>query len=460
MDLIDIYRRTRDGKQVDENTFDIDMVFPTLLELIAKYDIQYDAEHPVSNDDALADRVFNAAVEFMEKVGIYCQDTGRVVSFSREEILKAVSENGHRRCVGGEKESRREWIVRKPDEHSRPWCHIGSGIYTSSDALFMKLVEGYARIARADSMAIPTLMNDPAGHYQNGEFAYHPSEVMATIHNMRLARKACENAERPGFPVFNVVPSSSHAISTIAASHPNCGTRTSDGWLCAFYPEFKLKLDTLNKITFVHEIGGNIAGEASVLLGGYCGGPEGLSIGVAVYAIMTCLLNGTYFLNFPVTLQGAISTSRPLLWGLGVGSQAISRNMFISTYNSGYSAAGAGTKEYFYQSAAYILTGVTSGVTTGTPFPAAGVKTDGMTPLEALFHTEMVDAAAKLTRAEANPIVMKLLEKYEHTLNTPDLGKTFQELFDVDSITPKPFYKQMFDEVKAELRAMGVPLAD
>lgn len=436
MELIEIYRRAHSGEKVDENSYDIDRVYTAIVELIDKYDISYASENPVSSDDALADRVFNAAVDFIEQVGIFCQDTSRVIKFSREEIMAAIAEDGHRRCVGGETESRREWRVRRPDEHSRPWCHIGSGIYTSSDELFLKLVEGYARIKRADSMAIPTLMNDPAGHKDDGEFASHPSEVMACIHNMRMARKACENAERPGFPVFNVVPASGQAISTIAASHPNCGTPPSDGWLCAFYPEYKLKLDTLNKITFIHSIGGNIAGEASVLHGGYCGGPEGVAIGVTAYAIMTCLLNGTYFLNFPVTLQGAISTSRPLLWGLGLGSQAIARNIFLSTYNSGYSAAGAGTKEYFYQAAAYILTGATSGVTTGTPFPAAGVKTDGMTPLEALFHTEMADAASQRTRAEANPIVVKLLEKYEHTLDTPDLGMTFPELFDVETITP------------------------
>ncbi len=458
MRLIDIYRRTTSGEKVDESSYDLDYVYFGLEDVKEKYDIKYSPENPVSADDDLADRVFNAAVEFFEKTGMYCSDTGRIVKFTREEIEFAISEEGHRRCIGGEGESRREWRCRRPDEHSRPWCHIGSGIYTSSDELFLKQVEAYARIARADSMAIPTLMNDPEGNDNNEDFASHPSEVMATMHNMRLAREACKNAGRPGFPVFNVVPSSSCAMSTIAASHPNCGTRTSDGWLCAFYPEFKLKLETLNKITFINEIGGNPAAEASTLLGGFCGGPENTSIGVVAHAIMGCLLNCTYYLNFPVTVKGAHSTSRPLLWSLGLASQAISRNIFLPTYNSGYSAHGAGTKEYFYQSAAYILTGVTSGVTTGTPFPAVGVKTDGMTPMEPLFHTLMADAASKLTRAQANPIVLKLLEKYEDKLDNPDLGYTFPELYDLDTVTPKPHYQKMFDEVIEELKALGVPL--
>ena len=459
MKLIDIYRRSTSGEIVDENSYDIDHVYQGILDVTEKYKLKYDPQNPVSNDDGLADRLFEAGMEFFEKTGMYCQDTGKVIKFTREELLEAISEKGHRRCIGGDGESRREWRCRRPDEHSRPWCHIGSGIYTSTDALFLKLVEGYARIERADSMAVPTLMNDPESDFADGEYASHPAEVLATMHNMRMARKACVNAERPGFPVFNVVPCSSNAMTTIAASHPSCGTRPSDGWLCAYYPEFKLKLETLNKMTFVNEIGGNIAGEASTLLGGFCGGPEGMAVGIVAHAIMTCVLNGTYFLNFPVTIRGAYSTGRDLLWGLGLASQAISRNIFMPTYNSGYSAHGAGTKEYFYQSAAYILTGVTSGVTTGTPFPATGVKTDGMTPLEPLFHTQMADAASKLTRAEANIIVLKLLEKYESTLSNPDLGMTFQELFDVETITPKPFYKKMYDEVIAELKALGVPLA-
>ncbi len=458
MKLIDIYRRSTSGELVDETSYDLDMVYPNIEEVIEKYNIKCDPNNPVSNDDDLADRLFNAGLDFFEKTGMYCMDTGRVIKFTREEILFAISEKGHRRCIGGDGESRREWRCRRPDEKSRPWCHIGSGIYTSTDELFLKLVEGYARIERADSMAVPTLMNDPESDFKDGEYAAHPAEVLATIHNMRMARKACENAGRPGFPVFNVVPCSSNAMTTIAASHPNCGTRPSDGWLCAFYPEFKLKYETLNKMAFINEIGGNIAGEASTLLGGFCGGPEGMAVGIVAHGIMTCLLNGTYYLNFPVTLKGAYSTSRTLLWGLGLASQAISRNMFLPTYNSGYSAHGAGTKEYFYQSAAYILTGVTSGVTTGTPFPMTGIKTDGMTPMEPLFHTQMADAASQLTRAEANPIVLELLKKYEDTLDTPDEGLTFQELFDVETITPKPFYQKMYEEVIAELKALGVPL--
>jgi len=274
---------------------------------------------------------------------------------------------------------------------------------------------------------------------------------------MRVARRARKNVGREGFPVFNVVPTAATAIGTIPASYPDFGARRSDGWLVAIYPEFKLRIDSLNKVAFLKEIGANFCGEASALLGGYAGGPEGVAVASTVYSFFTSMIyEGTYHLNFPVTLSGAIATTRPLLWALSLGSQAAARNNYVAWYNSGHVANGPATENYFYESAAYILSSVPAGVTTGTPFPCAGVKKDGMTPQEALFHTEMADAVTGMTRKEANEIVKKLLEKYEPSLSAPNKGRTYQECFDLKTNQPDGEYRRLYDKVKKELSLLGV----
>ena len=226
------------------------------------------------------------------------------------------------------------------------------------------------------------------------------------------------------------------------------------------YPEFKVKMDSLNKVAFVNAMGGNYCCVASALQGGYIGGAEGVAVASVVYSFFTSLLfEGTYHLNFPVTMSQAISTNRPVLWALSVSSQAISRNNYLPVYNSGYTANGPATENYFYEAAAYILMSVTSGVTSGTPFPYAGVKKDGMTPLEALFHTRLTDAIQGMSRKEANKIVRRLLDEYEASLSSPEKGKTYPECFDLDKNEPLDEYRSLYERVKNQFAQLGIPLS-
>jgi len=454
MDFVEVCRRLNSGPTVTEKDFDLQVVFPKMRETIQKYGIKYDPENPVPSDDALADRVFEAAVDFFSQVGVFCKDTRKIAKFTREEILGSV--NGNRPCFGGEGKDAREWKPRRPEQTDiRVWCHIAAGILATTEELFLKVVEGYSAIPRADSMAIPTI-----NKYKDSDiFPGHPLEVMAAIQNVQLARQAMNNVGRPGFPIFNIVPASGTARATIAASCPTFGARPSDGWLVATFPEFKVSYEMLSKTAYLIEMKANIAGECAALLGGYAGGPEGVAIASTAYAFFSTMIYGaTYHLNFPVTLNEAISTSREILWAINLNSQAVSRNIRLPYYNSGYTANGPATENYFYEAAAYILSAVASGVASGTPFPYKGVLADGMTPLECLFHTEVTDAAVKMTRRQANEIVKQLLEKYEPSLAHPDRGLTYPECFDIRKNKPNDQYARLYDRVKHRLGDLGLQL--
>ena len=110
-------------------------------------------------------------------------------------------------------------------------------------------------------------------------------------------------------------------------------------------------------------------------------------------------------------------------------------------------------------SAAYLLSAVTSGApSVQTPHPAKAVKIDGITPMEAKFGVEMAIAASKLKREQANELVIQLLEKYESQIETAPSGSTYQESYDVITGKPGDGYLGLYDEIKAELAGMGVPL--
>ncbi|MHC4986286.1 MAG: monomethylamine:corrinoid methyltransferase, partial [Planctomycetota bacterium] len=64
MHISEVCRRITIGETMEQETFDLDVLFMNLRAVCEKHDIAYDPDTPVPSDDALADRVFQAAVEF------------------------------------------------------------------------------------------------------------------------------------------------------------------------------------------------------------------------------------------------------------------------------------------------------------------------------------------------------------------------------------------------------------
>ena len=84
--------------------------------------------------------------------------------------------------------------------------------------------------------------------------------------------------------------------------------------------------------------------------------------------------------------------------------------------NLPYLAAGAGTKMYHYEIAAYLLTVVPSGGNIFSGHPAKSVQPDSLLPYDHQFHAEIGLAAAKYTRKDAEPLAQKMYAKYENLI--------------------------------------------
>jgi len=127
LNFLDIYERALQGPIMTEQDFDLKVFMPALKQVTKQYGIQYDKENPVPSNDADADNLFRAAVDFLSRCGIYCQNTNRVMQFTQAEILQAVNE-ATGRCFAGEGDDARVFGMRKPDDPKVPWLHVGSGI--------------------------------------------------------------------------------------------------------------------------------------------------------------------------------------------------------------------------------------------------------------------------------------------------------------------------------------------
>ena len=449
--MAEICRRATTGPSMRAEAFDLDCVFANARTLAEKYALEFDPATPVPSDDDLADRCYQAAVDFVVETGVYCPDTSRTIQFSRDEVLAAIA-NARGRCIMGEGADRYEWIPREPDSDTEPWYHVGTGIVNSDDRIAFNLVREYARIRQANSISVPALDSVEGQVLQAGT----PTEILGAIRGIRIARDALQHAGRPGLAIGNLISTAGTAMATVAASAPQFGLRPSDGWLVGAQAEMKFDMPTLNKATYLAAWGANIGNESGPLVGGYAGGAAGTAILNVAYRLVGLLvLDCDYHLTFPVHITRGCSTLRDALWCTAVSSQAISRNTRELVWSLGYIAAGPMTKQFFYESAAYLATAISSGVSAQTTHPAKALRNDGVTPMEMRGSVEINKACVGMKRDQANALVKELLAKYEHSIDSAPPGKLYQECYDVSTGEPGQEYVTLYGEVMEELRSMG-----
>jgi methylamine--corrinoid protein Co-methyltransferase len=455
LSFMEVIDRAVEGPLMSDQDYYLKRYVPELNNVIQKYKIKFNPDTPLPSDDALADTVFDAAVDFCARVGAYCPDTSRVMAFTKEEILQAASK-APSESTFGEGPDRKVMRSRKPDEHTEPWYHCGGGIYTSSEAIFMNQVEGLANIRKANSLSIPLLINIKG---KDGRVR-SPHEVLATIKTVTMARDACRRAGRPGLPILNGISTATGPISMFAAAHPNFGLRPSDGFLVDSLAEMIVDFEALDKVAFFTNIGANIGSTSTPLYGGYNGGAEGNVIVTVVYNLLGILVfRGTYHYNAPLHTKLRVSSTRPLLWVIAVANQALQRNAPYPTVNLPYLGGGSGTDCYYYEMAAYHTCVITSGGNMLSGHPSIATAPDSIVPLDHVLNVEVAEAASKLTRKEANPMVLKFLDKYENQLKNPPKGLSYPDCYDVVSgkLTNVEYVRNV-DRIRDELKNVGLPV--
>ncbi len=138
--LIDFMERATSGPIVLEDDFNMKHLIPNIRKIVQDFNIDYTPGNPVPADDDLADRLFEAAVEFVVRTGVYCDDTNRVIQFERDEIKDAI-ENLPAGSYFGEGRERRLFMSRKPEDERTPWCHVGTGIVATSEDIALAQVK-------------------------------------------------------------------------------------------------------------------------------------------------------------------------------------------------------------------------------------------------------------------------------------------------------------------------------
>ena len=221
--------------------------------------------------------------------------------------------------------------------------------------------------------------------------------------------------------------------------------------------EMKINYERLNEIAYVTSLGGNVVAETSPILGGYCGGSEGVAVVNVAYHIQSILVYvGACHDSFPIHAKYSCSTGRDVLWAISSSNQAISRNSHFPLFTIPIIASGPMTEMNYYETAAQVITCTVSGGSIEAGGAAKNVLIDHITPMEPLWASEVAHAVIGMKRTEANEMVNRLLPKYENNLANPPRGKKYQECYNIETLEPTRENMELYKRVKKELTGYGL----
>jgi len=199
---------------------------------------------------------------------------------------------------------------------------------------------------------------------------------------------------------------------------------------------------------------------AAVMVGGLGGDAPGAAIvQVASFILANWVCRADYHLLHPIHIRYVATSSRSVMWVQSAVEQAFARNAPCIIVSDVYPKSGALTRELLYEVAANAIVITVSGGHLEGVGSADGLYPNG-TGLEARWMGEVGHAVARqgLTLNQANHIVAELLNRYGHVfqMQNGNPGVRFDKAYDMKTLQPVPAWQQLYTEVKAEVRKMGL----
>ena len=320
----EMMERVSQGPRVREEEFD-KSIFPCVKELAKKYDIKYDPANPILDDDAMADRLFAAGMEYAVEKGLWVLDTQKVVKFTEAEIWRYL-DNFHTPLTFGYGKDQVTLYPRKPESDVRPLV-IGGGAGSSmtEGEIYVKHMMNFALEPTNDMVA----NGNPAWIEGREIRPFSPNEAHGAIQEVGWIREAIRRAGRPGMPLFVAPGCAASAPPAVAIINEERGLRKGDFMYAALLTELKSDYDRLIRAVAAVENGINVATLLAPMVGGWAGSPEGAAIcGTAETLLGAISHSSTIVVNHPVhmSLKNGATTHRTTLWIESIVGQAFSRN--------------------------------------------------------------------------------------------------------------------------------------
>lgn len=449
----DILDRARSGPYITEEEWDLQQVAMTTRKLVKKYNLAWNPAEIVTDDPGLADAVFEAGLELAQTIGAYSRTTERIIQFDPAELEEGLRRMPQTLVMGEGKDARTLYARRIMDEQL-PLVWAGTPGTPTPEALFLPSVMSWMQEPIVDLVTCGSLTEIDGREVRTAD----PIEITATRRELQYMREGLRRVGRPGMGML-AAQSAVSELGDLAVAHP-AYLRPCDSHLVPMLNELKMDHRNMARVVNSLEYGMPNAALVCVIVGGMGGDAPGSAVvNVASFILgnLTCLTD--YQLLHPIHMRHVATTTRSTMWVENIVQQAFARNAPCIIVTDVYPKSGALTRELLYETAANSIV-----ITVGGGHLEGVGSADGNLPnstgLEARFMGEVGHAVVRqgLTLAEANGLVLKLLERYEHVFDQPEgnPGARFDRAYDMKTLTPLPAWQQIYDEVKAEVREMGL----
>ena len=224
----------------------------------------------------------------------------------------------------------------------------------------------------------------------------------------------------------------------------------------------KMDMTGLNMLAGWTTVGDTIMIEQMPILGGYTGGVEETAISdVATTLASFALFSGNFHLDGPIHIRWGTTMARGTLQVAAHAAAAIDYKTDLLLANQYYPIAGPCTEMCLLETAAQAVTDTASGreLLSGSA-AAKGVVQDKTTGMEARMMGNAAIAATKMSVAECNEALNKLIPIYEAQYTSAPAGLRFQECYDVTTVRPTKEYLEVYDKSVQTLKDLGFEMTD
>ncbi len=468
LSLLDIAEHTQKGPKMEEKSWNMGM-FRKMTELARKWEIDLPAGSGFfSYDDALSDRIFQAAVEFLADNGAYCVTTGRVVQFTREEVLEAARQAPSWVIVGEGRDQRT--IRRHVQGDGQAVNHHYGGHAPYSEAMLPLVVKGFAQIPGSDYIEGFNFTK-----VDGREIHGMPLEAYAGRRAIAWMREGVRKAGRPGMAIA-YYPISTRSSVLIAPLDPDYGLRRTDGVLLSVLPDIKMEQDLLTTAIVYEDYGAfRLNGGGAGRVGSFSGSPAGAMIECAVQMLHGWLCYHDLF-GYSVGIEmmsrgmhnarnARASGGRAFYRASHAVARALQRNTNLILWGLFGAGWGRTMRAYLLRSAMSALRSQVAGVNGGGGgrLEQRGIvlMDTSQSPLEAELGAEVSHAVVEhgLGLAQAEAILEKAAVEMDREAQKEEwLPQHVNEYYDFVHHRPVGEYVRAYADVKEMLVRMGVPL--
>ena len=192
----DVYERFVKGKKVKVEDWDYQITPQNLTALKEKYKIKIERDQIVPEDKDMINRLFQAGLEMLVTTGYYCQDLGRVMHVTEEEVWEGIKKTPTKLILGEGKDIAR-FYPRHGNSNVKPIIQGGPTGSPISEDVFVQVMQSYAQEGIVDDL-VNGVMTTIEGHPAKTKTPY---EIRATMAELRATKEARVRAGRPGLGV-------------------------------------------------------------------------------------------------------------------------------------------------------------------------------------------------------------------------------------------------------------------